>query len=280
MNRIPGLLKLVEKVPELATPRGALRAAVTVFGLMALALIVLLYADERNLFVAFVLQLVLYGLNYWLLRQVIRGPAHRKPYADVFFNRFLPTAGLNLAFMFYVLVTSGSVVPRDLLPPETSVRLIPPIIGILLGLYFGVTGLLLIARTVQAVGVDTLSLVYSYHPDEGTRFTGGLYDLLRHPVYSGIDRAVLAFGFINGTSYALLLSVVFVFVWHRIWIGLEEEELLARFGAEYEKYRISVPALAASTIQGELAILEASTRRAPSWPVEPPEEDEEASPRS
>ncbi len=274
MNRIPGLLKLVEKVPELATPRGALRAAVTAFGLMAVALIVLLYLDEVSLFIAFIVQLILYALNYWLLQQVIRGPAHRRAYADVFFNRFLPTAGLNLAFMFYILLTRGSVIPMDALSPETSVRLVPSLIGILLGLYFGITGLLLIARTVQAVGVDTLALVYSYHPDEGTRFTGGLYDLLRHPVYSGIDRVVLAFGFLNGTAYALLLTAVFVFVWHRIWIDLEEDELVARFGDEYEEFRRTVPALAASTLQGELAILEASTRRAPSVPVKAPEDEE------
>jgi protein-S-isoprenylcysteine O-methyltransferase Ste14 len=159
-------------------------------------------------------------------------------------------------------------------PEGESLRLVPLPIGVILALYLGVTGLLLIGRTIQAAGVDTLSLVYSYHPDEGTRLTGGLYDLLRHPVYAGIDRVVLALGFANGTAYSLLLASIFVFVWHRIWIGLEETELTTRFGDDYRAYREAVPALAPTSIQGELALLEASTRRAPSVQAAPPESED------
>jgi protein-S-isoprenylcysteine O-methyltransferase Ste14 len=255
MDWIPGLSVLAEKAPELTTPRGLVRAAVIALGTFAAGLIALLWLESWSLFAAFLLQLVILGVNFKIVEQVIFGRQQRRPYADAFFGRFLPAAGLNFASIGYVLFTGAGF------PPGEHTRLVHEYVGGALALYLVVTGLLLLARSIHTAGVDTLALVYSYHPDEGRQLTDATYDLLRHPVYAGLDRIVLAFAMWNGSAYSVLLAVLFVFVWHPLWYHLEEQELLERFGDDYRQYRERVPAVFPSSLQGELALLEAATRR-------------------
>jgi protein-S-isoprenylcysteine O-methyltransferase Ste14 len=75
----------------------------------------------------------------------------------------------------------------------------------------------------------------------GEMFSGGLYAHVRHPRYAGMFSAVVGAALLAGTP---LLWAVLALWWPfaLIVIRLEEKELAARFGPDYEAYRKRVPA--------------------------------------
>ena len=256
MSFLPGLSILTEKVPDLTTPRGALRAGLTLFGLFIIVLWILDTADSVWPFLALILQLIVYVVVRWLLSDFFNGRRDRMPYTDALFGRFLPAAGLNLATLLFVLTNDGGGV----MVKGVTVTLIPGLLGKLAAVYLLITGALLIFRTVRAVGFDTLAGMYIYYPDEGRQVTDATYKLLRHPLYAGMDRFALGFAFWNGTTLALLYALIYVFIFHPTWYRLEETELVDRFGDSYREYRDRVPAVMPASLAGEVTLLEALTR--------------------
>ncbi len=254
MNLIPGLARLVDKVPELASLRGFVRALIIVLVALGVPLGALLYVETWAPVAALGLQIALYVVTYLIIGQAVNGRQLRLAYADAFFMRFLPATGLNLASVLYVWLGGGW------LRGEEVVRLVPKPLAGVLALYLLVTGALLFLRSLQLAGVDTLALVYNYYPDEGRRLSSSLYRLIRHPVYAGIDRGVLALALWNGSAYALLLASLFIFAYHPRWYGVEEQELIERFGEEYRRYRDRVPAVFPKGARAEIALLEAISR--------------------
>lgn len=262
MRFIPGSDRLAEVVPELSTARGLLRAVLTPILVFVVVLFLLSWLDNWSPFLALLGQLAVFGLTYWLLRAFFDPHHQRLAYTNAFHNRFLPAAGLNGASLFYVLLAHGSGTE-----PE---RLIPGFLGKLAALYLIVTGVGLLFRSVQAAGIDTLFGLYIYHPEEGKQLDWSVYKLLRHPLYGGLDRVVLAFGLWNGSAYALLLAVLFVAVWHPIWYRLEEAELVERFGEGYQAYLERVPAVLPRSLSDEARLLESLTHPpAPDAPALP-----------
>jgi protein-S-isoprenylcysteine O-methyltransferase Ste14 len=75
----------------------------------------------------------------------------------------------------------------------------------------------------------------------GEMFSGGLYAHVRHPRYAGMFCAVVGAALLAGTR---LLWFVLLLWWPLalLAIRIEERELAARFGADYEDYRKRVPA--------------------------------------
>jgi protein-S-isoprenylcysteine O-methyltransferase Ste14 len=257
MSIIPGFSNLIDKVPELGTPRGFARAAATVIVPAAVLLVVFVYVETLAPIAALALQIVTYVLAYWLIGQAVNGRRLRLSYADAFYTRFLPSAGLNLGSGLYIIAGGGWATGEEYL------HVVPKWLGVLFAIYLVITGVLLILRAMQLAGVDTIALVYNYYPDEGRRLSSSLYRLIRHPVYAGIDRLALALAMWNGSAYSLLLASIFIFAYHPRWYGLEEVELVERFGDEYRSYKEKVPAVFPSSARGEIALLEAITRRLP-----------------
>jgi protein-S-isoprenylcysteine O-methyltransferase Ste14 len=75
----------------------------------------------------------------------------------------------------------------------------------------------------------------------GEMFSGGLYSRVRHPRYAGMFSAVLGAAMLAGTPLLWIVLIVWC-PFALIVIRLEEKELLARFGPDYEAYRQRVPA--------------------------------------
>jgi protein-S-isoprenylcysteine O-methyltransferase Ste14 len=75
----------------------------------------------------------------------------------------------------------------------------------------------------------------------GEMHTGGLYQHVRHPRYSGMFCAVVGAALLSGTR--LLWVVLAVWSLFALFaIRMEERELAARFGDAYASYRKRVPA--------------------------------------
>jgi len=121
-------------------------------------------------------------------------------------------------------------------------RILPLSVSLLPVAYLLISGGLLWLRAVQVFGLDNLSLLYVYFPQDSRLVQADVYSVLRHPVYSAILRIVFALILLNGSVFALfagLVAPLTMTLWLR-WA--EETELIERFGESYRQYRKHVPA--------------------------------------
>ncbi len=71
--------------------------------------------------------------------------------------------------------------------------------------------------------------------------TTGANAVTRNPMYVGLAGLLVALAVRRGSGVALLPVAAFVLVIDRLQIAAEEEALSSHFGADYERYRESVP---------------------------------------
>lgn len=110
-------------------------------------------------------------------------------------------------------------------------KIISPILFVLLS-SIGVSG----AITMAKIGRGTpLPL------DSATKLVvSGIYSFVRNPMaISGIGQG-LAVGLFLGSPLVMLYALMGGAIWQMIFRPLEEEDLLERFGADYENYRANV----------------------------------------
>jgi protein-S-isoprenylcysteine O-methyltransferase Ste14 len=255
MDVIPGSDALMAKVPRLATTGGRLQAAVTVSAVGAIVLMTLRAAELVSPVLALVLQVATYAVVARLVSDFFNGRAVGRPYDRALFTRGFPAGGCVLASLFFILLNGGGAVAG------ADERLVPGWLAGLLGLYLFGSGLALMVRTLQTIGLDSGLALYCYFPEEGRLVSWSVYALLRHPGYAGMARLALAFGLWNGSTFALLLAVIFVFAWQPVWYGIEERELIGRFGESYRAYREQVPAIVPKRPADEAHLLRALGRR-------------------
>jgi protein-S-isoprenylcysteine O-methyltransferase Ste14 len=72
--------------------------------------------------------------------------------------------------------------------------------------------------------------------------TGGPYQLVRHPIYTGLLGLMLGVTLLAGLG-STLVQLVFVTAWLLRRVRVEDRMLIATFGADYRAYRARVPAL-------------------------------------
>ncbi len=105
-----------------------------------------------------------------------------------------------------------------------------------------IVGATLWIRGIFAFGFDNLALLYVYYPEEGKIVNSNIYSVLRHPVYAGVLRVIIALALLNGNGNSIafiLFAPLGLFGWIRL---VEEKELIERFGPSYLDYRKRVPA--------------------------------------
>ena len=105
-----------------------------------------------------------------------------------------------------------------------------------------IAGLVICIRSLQTFGVDYMTLVYLYFPEESRIQDHSIYSILRHPAYAGIltlARGGMCFTF---TPYTILFLLVFLAGFYIHIRCVEEKELIARFGQSYRDYIKRVPA--------------------------------------
>ena len=169
------------------------------------------------------------GITYWFwIHPFIR-----------FWRRLGPT--LTLVLNFALLVLWASLVfhwRATLLPVQSGANPVFIAVGVpLLVLTIGIRIRLLKQLTPKAlIGLPEIA------PD---RFpprlvTGGIYSRIRHPRYVEIFLVTLGFALI-ANYLAVYLAAVLVTAELYLIVLLEEKELRARFGSEYDTYAKNVP---------------------------------------
>ena len=120
----------------------------------------------------------------------------------------------------------------------TNIR--PPWIAITSGLALIGVEIYLFRRVERELGGRRL-VGHSELTGTGKMHTAGLYAHVRHPRYSGMFCAVVGAALLCGTRLLwAILAIWWIFALSAI--RMEERELAARFGDDYNAYRKRVPA--------------------------------------
>ena len=115
------------------------------------------------------------------------------------------------------------------------------IVTFIIGLIIILIGFLTAIRTLAVFGIDYMSLVYVYYPDESELKENEIYSIIRHPTYFAVMLIALG-GWIGYLSvYALTSFLLFVIGINIHLKFVEEKELLERFGQDYRDYQKKVP---------------------------------------
>jgi protein-S-isoprenylcysteine O-methyltransferase Ste14 len=235
---IKGFDQLRKHLPELNTPLGILR----LFGVpVLLYFFVTAFFTAEDLTSQFWLldgEVVLGTLGFALLYMFFRVKTNFKAkYGSLAYSKAISRFGYPaLGIIFAVVARIGNIpgppIPRFWWYPVLSV----------FGWVLVVAGALLFLRAVQTFGVDNLTMLYVYFPEESQLVDHKIYDILRHPAYGAAQRIALGLALLNGTWFALTCALIFMLgLWG--WVRLvEEKELLERFGPSYAEYRRRVPA--------------------------------------
>jgi protein-S-isoprenylcysteine O-methyltransferase Ste14 len=107
---------------------------------------------------------------------------------------------------------------------------------------FIVLGALTVRSALLTFGLDYMTVVYLYFPEESKIVDHDIYSVMRHPTYFGgtlLAIASIAFRF---TVYSVLIGLI-VYLIFRLQVHREDKELVDRFGDSYKTYMKDVPAL-------------------------------------
>ncbi len=238
LSSVKGWDQLRRHVPDLNTPIGVLRIflpPVILFFLVTAFFNAIHFAwTFWQLAPEILLGSVGFGLLYLFFR-----------YKQDFRARFGPLAYSRAASWFGlpgVTIIAAVVAHIRYLPgpaiPHLGGMIVLPILGWAL---IGV-GALLGLRTVQVFGLDNLTMLYVYFPEESHLVNHQIYNILRHPAYAAVQLIAFGLALLNGSWAALGSALIFSLgLWG--WVRLvEETELIQRFGPSYAEYRKRVPA--------------------------------------
>jgi len=190
----------------------------------------------------------------WLWRDKLKAKYHQTSYQHIFlvgfagigciiflaFNSFFPLGEIDPQLWstspYYIWVSSlTSFIPGD----WVFLDMIRTILGICL-LVIGVGTMI---RSILTFGFDYMTVVYLYFPEESQIQNHAIYSVLRHPTYASLIYICIGGFFYNFSLFNLFYLIVYVIEWSIHILGIEEKELIQRFGDSYQDYRRTVPAI-------------------------------------
>ncbi|MFZ5879716.1 MAG: methyltransferase family protein [Chloroflexota bacterium] len=235
---IKGLDKLEHHVPALRTNWGAFR---TFFPSLLLAFLIYnFFAIEDSTWQLWLLdgEVVIGSIGFLVLSLFFRlkkdmlARFGREAFSLAFTRIVLPA----LTIIFSVVARVGYI-PGPPIPRFPWYPILPALGWIMVTL-----GAALWIRAILTFGVDYVTMLYVYYPQEGRVVDHAIYGVIRHPVYAAALWISFGLALVNGSWFGPVLAVIVALgMWG--WVRLvEEKELIERFGASYEEYRKRVPA--------------------------------------
>ena len=182
----------------------------------------------------------------------------KEKYGNLAYQRMIPrgVAGVFLIppLVFHAFTSIRSLPPWDPANPLTSqwsTSLLQLLgfpseidiwIRVIVSGLFIIFGALTVRSALLTFGLDYMTVVYLYFPEESEVVDHEIYSVVRHPAYFGgvlLTIAALVFRF---STYSIVLCIMTYLVF-RLQARREEKELLDRFGDSYREYMKRVPAL-------------------------------------
>ena len=182
----------------------------------------------------------------------------KEKYGELAYQKMIPR-GIIGVFMIPPLVFHAFTSIRSLppSPPANSLTIqwSAPLLQLLgiplevdIWLRMIISGLLIIfgALTVRSAlltfGLDYMTVVYLYFPEESEVVNHEIYSVVRHPTYLGGILLALASLVFRFTIYSIILCIITALVFE-LQVRREDKELIERFGDSYRAYKKKVPAL-------------------------------------
>jgi protein-S-isoprenylcysteine O-methyltransferase Ste14 len=233
---IKGFEELRAHFPDLNTTNGRLRIALTAFGIFTLTTAYFIISDNIPTWtIDSEIVVMAIGFLVFSLFFVKRNEFIQRYQERAFRNAFVNFAMPGLAILFAAIAHIGYMNG-----PKLSAGSITTVMTIL-GLYWIVIGVILWIRSVQIFGVDYLTMVYVYHPEDSRLVNTHIYDILRHPIYAAALRIGWGLALMNTSIYALTFMPFMLLGLYGFVRLVEEKELLGRLPG-YAEYRKHVPA--------------------------------------
>jgi protein-S-isoprenylcysteine O-methyltransferase Ste14 len=235
---IKGLDQLRKHLPGLNTPLGILR----LFGppVLVYFLVTAFFGleDRTSQFWLLDGEVVLGALGFVWLSMFFRVKSNFKAkYGSLAYSKAVSRFGYPAVAIIVAVVVRIGNIPGPPIPRSWWYSVLP-----VLGWVLIIVGASLALRVLQTFGLDNLTMLYVYFPEESQLIDHKIYEVLRHPAYGAAQRIALGLALLNGTWFALTCALIFMLgLWG--WVRLvEEKELLERFGPSYAEYRQHVPA--------------------------------------
>ncbi len=269
--KIKGFDKFREKLPALNNKRLVLLpiysisciilAFLALFGFLNLSIFIISFPEfiwlSWVLPILGVLIILLSGfiLTYqmWFWRDRLKAKYPKTCYQRIFFIGF---AGI----ICVICVGIFNAIPIVYFPPYNNSTLITylfirpvyqfwvapiwifDLLRLIIGHIIVVIGTATIIRSFFTFGMDYMTVVYLYYPEESTIQEHKIYSILRHPTYAGIIYVSFAGIVIQFSMYSMIFFIIYI-IGFTLHINLvEEKELIQRFGDFFKTYRKQVPA--------------------------------------
>lgn len=233
---LKGFDKLAAYVPELNSTAGSIKLGGAFLGVFTLTSVYFILTDQIPTW-TLDSQIVVMALGYLILSRFFSQKTkliekfQASAYSRAFRQFIVSGMAIIFAAIAHIAYMNG---PKFTQPAITTILTWA-------GWVFVLIGAALWIRAVLTFGVDNLTMLYVYFPQEGKMVNASIYNVLRHPIYAGALRLGIGLALLNMGIYAItfvLLLPLGVFGWIRL---VEEKELLARF-PDYAEYRKQTPA--------------------------------------
>ncbi len=235
---IKGFDQIRRHLPDINTPLDVLRFFLPSILLWILMMVLFITIHVPQPAWQLITEIVLGSLGFGLLALFFR-------YREYFKSRFGPLAYSKAASLlgFPGVVMIGFMIARiHEFPDSVLPRYWGTIAMAVLGWVLVGVGVLLAVRTVRTFGVDNLTMLYVYFPEESHLADHKIYSVIRHPAYAAVLCITFGSALLSNSWWALACAFLFTIgLWS--WLRLfEEKELIQRFGPSYSEYRRQVPA--------------------------------------
>lgn len=269
--KLKGMEKLREKTPgypgkkiALLPLRGLVVAILAYFFLIFIDILPRLFPDIYLLVLLEPIlpvlgSLIIGALAVWLIAIIwTQRDKMKSEYGDLAYQKMIPKGVMGVmivpSVIFHAFTSIRSLPPG---PPVNDLtiqfsRSLLPLLGItgqldiwirlILTGIFMVVGLLVVRSSIMTFGIDYMTVVYLYFPEESEVQEHEIYSIVRHPAYMAgviLGGAAMFFRFsVFSMIFALIVYLIF-----KVHIRREEGELIERFGEGYAEYREKVPGL-------------------------------------
>ena len=234
--KLKGFEVLARHVPELNSTSGTAKIVLR-FGVIFILTTAYFIVSDQIPTWTIDSQIVVMTLGYLLLRRFftqrkILIEKHKElAYQQAFVRFVIPGLAVIFAALAHISYMNG---PKFTQPTITTVLSI-------LGWSCIVIGTILWFRSVFTFGLDYITMVYTYFPEEGRIINSNIYSILRHAVYAGALRIGIGLACLNMGIYAITFAILLplgLTGWVRL---VEEKELIERI-PDYAEYRKHTPA--------------------------------------
>jgi protein-S-isoprenylcysteine O-methyltransferase Ste14 len=235
--KFKGLDALSKHVPELNSTSGKVRIVLYATFLFLVATAYFIITDNIPTW-SIDSQIIILAMGFIVMslffsrKQIYKDKYKELAYRNAFAHFIMPGLALIFAAILHAGYMNGPFIPTGWWT----------IAFFVLGWFMFCIGAILWIRSIFTFGADNLAWVYVYYPEEGKIVDSSIYNLLRHPVYSGLLRVGIGLALLNGNANAIAFAILLPLGFTG-WIRLvEEKELIERFGQSYLDYRKRTPA--------------------------------------